>query len=49
MMRRAIGALLILRALSPVLWLLAAWLLVGAIGDRFGQVSGRATSWPATG
>lgn len=41
MMRRVIGVLLILRALSPFLWLLAAWLLVGAIGDRFGQVSGR--------
>ena len=41
MMRRVIGLLLILRALSPFLWLLAAWLLVGAIGERFGQVSGR--------
>ena len=40
MIRRFIGFLLILKALSPFIWLLVGYLIVGAIGERVGQVSG---------
>lgn len=40
MMRRFVGLLLILKALSPFIWLFVGYLIVGAIGERVGQVSG---------
>lgn len=40
MISRVLGFLLIVKALSPFIWLLAAYLLVTAIADRFDQVSG---------
>lgn len=44
MITRVLGFLLIVKALSPFIWLLAAYLVVTAIGDRFDQVSGRYSS-----
>lgn len=41
MTRRLIGLLLILRALSPFIWLLAAFLVASAIGGSFDRVSVR--------
>ncbi len=39
MIRRVIGFLLILKAISPFLWLLAAYLFANAIVERFDRVS----------
>jgi hypothetical protein len=38
--RRFIGFLLILKALGPFIWLFVGYLIVGAIGERVGHVSG---------
>lgn len=40
MITRALGFLLIVKALSPFLWLLVGYLIVMQISDRFGAVSG---------